>query len=83
MAREIMILRRLDHPNVVKLEGLVTSRMSCSLYLVFQYMEHDLAGLSTSPTIKFTVSQVSKLLPFLIAIRLMIRKRICLDLELL
>ncbi|WJX90554.1 [pyruvate dehydrogenase (acetyl-transferring)] kinase [Trifolium repens] len=58
MAREIMILRRLDHPNVVKLEGLVTSRMSCSLYLVFQYMEHDLAGLSTSPTIKFTVSQV-------------------------
>ncbi|CAK8563621.1 unnamed protein product [Lathyrus sativus] len=58
MAREILILRRLDHPNVVKLEGLVTSRMSCSLYLVFQYMEHDLAGLSTSPDIKFTVSQI-------------------------
>ena len=35
MAREIQVLRRLDHPNVVKLEGLVTSRMSCSLYLVF------------------------------------------------
>ncbi|KAK9136985.1 hypothetical protein Sjap_007579 [Stephania japonica] len=46
MAREILILRRLDHPNVVKLEGLVTSRMSCSLYLVFEYMEHDLAGLA-------------------------------------
>ena len=45
MAREILVLRRLDHPNVVKLEGLVTSRMSCSLYLVFEYMEHDLAGL--------------------------------------
>lgn len=58
MAREILILRRLDHPNVMKLEGLVTSRMSCSLYLVFQYMEHDLAGLSTSPAIKFTMSQV-------------------------
>uniref|UniRef100_A0A7N0UI70 Protein kinase domain-containing protein n=1 Tax=Kalanchoe fedtschenkoi TaxID=63787 RepID=A0A7N0UI70_KALFE len=58
MAREIQILRRLDHPNVVKLQGLVTSRMSCSLYLVFEYMEHDLAGLASSPTIKFTEPQV-------------------------
>ncbi|WOL16462.1 putative serine/threonine-protein kinase [Canna indica] len=58
MAREILILRHLDHPNVVKLEGLVTSRMSCSLYLVFEYMEHDLAGLAASPTIKFTEAQV-------------------------
>ncbi|CAL1397115.1 unnamed protein product [Linum trigynum] len=58
MAREIVILRRLNHPNVVKLEGLVTSRMSCSLYLVFEYMEHDLAGLAASPTIKFSESQV-------------------------
>ncbi|GLT90438.1 hypothetical protein SLE2022_083710 [Rubroshorea leprosula] len=58
MAREILILRRLDHPNVVKLEGLVTSRMSCSLYLVFQYMDHDLAGLAASPVVKFTEPQV-------------------------
>ncbi|KAJ0972888.1 hypothetical protein J5N97_020847 [Dioscorea zingiberensis] len=58
MAREIHILRRLDHPNVVKLEGLVTSRMSCSLYLVFEYMEHDLAGLAANPSIKFTVPQI-------------------------
>lgn len=58
MAREILVLRRLDHPNVVKLEGLVTSRMSCSLYLVFEYMEHDLAGLAACPDIKFTESQV-------------------------
>ncbi|KAA8536939.1 hypothetical protein F0562_029417 [Nyssa sinensis] len=58
MAREIIILRRLDHPNVIKLEGLVTSRMSCSLYLVFEYMEHDLAGLAASPDIKFTEPQV-------------------------
>ncbi|CAN1283930.1 Probable serine/threonine-protein kinase At1g54610 [Linum perenne] len=58
MAREILILRRLNHPNVMKLEGLVTSRMSCSLYLVFEYMEHDLAGLAASPVIKFTEAQV-------------------------
>ncbi|XP_073150390.1 probable serine/threonine-protein kinase At1g54610 [Henckelia pumila] len=58
MAREILILRRLDHPNVLKLHGLVTSRMSCSLYLVFDYMEHDLAGLASRPGIKFTEPQV-------------------------
>ncbi|KAL0323506.1 UNVERIFIED_CONTAM: putative serine/threonine-protein kinase [Sesamum angustifolium] len=58
MAREILILRRLDHPNVVKLQGLVTSRMSSSLYLVFDYMEHDLSGLASSPGIKFTEPQV-------------------------
>ncbi|XP_034211198.1 probable serine/threonine-protein kinase At1g09600 isoform X2 [Prunus dulcis] len=61
MAREIHILRRLDHPNVIKLEGLVTSRMSCSLYLVFEYMEHDLAGLASHPGLKFTEAQVEQL----------------------
>lgn len=58
MAREINVLRKLDHPNVVKLEGLVTSRMSCSLYLVFEYMEHDLSGLAASTGVKFTEPQV-------------------------
>ncbi|KAL3505787.1 hypothetical protein ACH5RR_031169 [Cinchona calisaya] len=58
MAREILICRRLDHPNVMKLHGLVTSRMSCSLYLVFDYMDHDLAGLAASPGIKFTEPEV-------------------------
>ncbi|XP_045825870.1 probable serine/threonine-protein kinase At1g54610 [Trifolium pratense] len=58
MAREILVLRKLDHPNVLKLEGLVTSRMSCSLYLVFEYMVHDLAGLSASQGVKFTEPQV-------------------------
>ncbi|KAJ6753108.1 CELL DIVISION PROTEIN KINASE [Salix koriyanagi] len=58
MAREIMILRRLDHPNIMKLEGIITSRMSSSIYLVFEYMEHDLSGLLSSPDVKFTESQV-------------------------
>ncbi|KAH9623355.1 hypothetical protein KSS87_000326 [Heliosperma pusillum] len=58
MAREILILRRLDHPNVIKLEGIVTSKLSCSIYLVFEYMEHDLTGLVSCPDIKFTESQV-------------------------
>ncbi|GFY85288.1 protein kinase superfamily protein [Actinidia rufa] len=58
MAREIHVLRKLNHPNVMKLEGLVTSRVSGSLYLVFEYMEHDLAGLAASAKIKFTEPQI-------------------------
>lgn len=62
MAREIRILRKLDHPNVMKLEGIITSRLSCHIYLVFEYMEHDLSGLVSCPDIKFTDSQVLHLI---------------------
>ncbi|KAK1389308.1 putative serine/threonine-protein kinase [Heracleum sosnowskyi] len=58
MAREIRILRRLDHPNIIKLEGVVASRMSQNLYLVFEYMEHDLARLASRPGLKFTEPQI-------------------------
>ncbi|XP_045824153.1 protein IMPAIRED IN BABA-INDUCED STERILITY 1-like isoform X1 [Trifolium pratense] len=58
MAREIMILRKLDHPNIMKLEGLITSRSSCTLYLVFEYMEHDIIGLLGNPDIKFSQPQI-------------------------
>lgn len=58
MAREIMILRKLDHPNIMKLEGIITSPVSSSLYLVFEYMEHDLSGLNSCPYVKFTEAQV-------------------------
>lgn len=58
MAREILILKKLNHPNIIKLEGLVTSRLSCSLYLVFEYMEHDLSGLAAVQSFKFTESQI-------------------------
>lgn len=58
MAREIIFLRKLDHPNVIKLEGLITSKNSRSLYLVFEYMEHDLTGLVSAPGIKFSEPQI-------------------------
>ncbi|XP_054811761.1 probable serine/threonine-protein kinase At1g54610 [Prosopis cineraria] len=58
MAREILLLRRLDHPNIIKLEGLITSQTSRSLYLIFEYMEHDLSGLASRPGIKFSEPQV-------------------------
>ncbi|XP_054790428.1 probable serine/threonine-protein kinase At1g54610 [Prosopis cineraria] len=58
MAREIFVLRLLDHPNVIKLEGLITSQTSRSLYLIFEYMEHDLTGLVSHPGIKFSEPQI-------------------------
>ncbi|KAI4388852.1 hypothetical protein MLD38_001145 [Melastoma candidum] len=58
MAREIHILRSLDHPNVMKLEGVVTSRISGSLYLVFEYMEHDLAGILARSGNRLTEPQI-------------------------
>ncbi|KAG2267428.1 hypothetical protein Bca52824_061983 [Brassica carinata] len=58
MAREIIVMRRLDHPNVLKLEGLITAPVSSSLYLVFDYMDHDLLGLSSLPGVEFTEPQV-------------------------
>ncbi|KAJ4757685.1 Protein kinase superfamily protein [Rhynchospora pubera] len=61
MVREIALLRRLgSHPNIVELEGLVTSRVatSPSLYLVFEYMDHDLAGLAGAPGVEFSLPQI-------------------------
>ncbi|KAE8664664.1 Cyclin-dependent kinase C-2 [Hibiscus syriacus] len=58
MVKEIIILRRLDHSNVMKLEGIITSRVSGSLYLIFKYMEHDLAGFAATPGIKLTEAQI-------------------------
>ncbi|XP_077230936.1 putative serine/threonine-protein kinase At1g54610 [Tasmannia lanceolata] len=58
MAREITVLLKLDHPNVVKLEGLATSRMQYSLYLVFDFMTSDLARIISHPDVKLTEPQV-------------------------
>lgn len=60
MMREIALLRRLDHPNIVRLEGVATSRIpdSPSLYLIFEYLDHDLAGLVASPGVQFSEPQV-------------------------
>lgn len=49
MAREILVLKKLDHPNVMKLEGLATSRMQYSLYLVFDFMLSDLTKIISRP----------------------------------
>ncbi|CAL5209360.1 unnamed protein product [Lathyrus oleraceus] len=58
MAREIAILQRLDHPNVVKLKGLATSRMQYSIYLVFDFMPTDLSRIISRPDERLTEPQV-------------------------
>ncbi|XP_072952629.1 probable serine/threonine-protein kinase At1g54610 isoform X4 [Typha angustifolia] len=61
MAREIMILQKLDHPNVIKLEGLATSRMHYSIYLVFNFMQSDLARVISRPDERLTEPQIEQL----------------------
>ncbi|XVF58684.1 hypothetical protein PTKIN_Ptkin07bG0085500 [Pterospermum kingtungense] len=58
MAREIMMLQRLDHPNIIKLEGLATSRMQYSLYLVFDFMQSDLTKVISRPGERLTEPQI-------------------------
>lgn len=58
MAREIIILKKLDHPNIIKLEGIATSRMQYSLYLVFDFMPWDLSKLLSRPQGRLTEPQV-------------------------
>ncbi|CAA2980477.1 probable serine threonine- kinase At1g54610 [Olea europaea subsp. europaea] len=58
MAREIIMLKHLDHPNIIKLEGIATSRMQYSLYLVFDFMPSDLAKVISRSERRLTAPQV-------------------------
>jgi hypothetical protein len=70
MAREIRFLQRLDHPNVMKLEGIATSRMHRSIYLVFDFMYSDLGRLVLRSGQRLTEPQVSSSsFPFFFLIR--------------
>lgn len=62
--REIKILKKLRHRNVVDLKEIVTSKANASnghkgsIYLVFEYMDHDLTGLAERPGMKFSLPQI-------------------------
>jgi cyclin-dependent kinase 12/13 len=61
--REIKILKILNHKNVVRLKEIVTSKGSDynqgkgSIYMVMEFLEHDLTGLTDAGQ-KFTVPQI-------------------------
>ncbi|KAL5992416.1 Cyclin-dependent kinase C-2 [Asimina triloba] len=70
--REIKILKKLHHENVIQLKEIVTSpgpekdehgrpdgnKYKGSIYMVFEYMDHDLTGLADRPGMRFTVPQI-------------------------
>ncbi|XP_058772984.1 cyclin-dependent kinase C-2-like [Vicia villosa] len=70
--REIKILKKLNHENVIKLKEIVTSpglekddqgrpdgnKYKGDIYMVFEYMDHDLRGLADRPGVRFTVPQI-------------------------
>ncbi|XP_022880663.1 cyclin-dependent kinase C-1-like [Olea europaea var. sylvestris] len=70
--REIKILKKLQHENVIKLKEIVTSpgpevedqgkpdgnKYKGNIYMVFEYMDHDLTGLADRPGLRFTIPQI-------------------------
>ncbi|KAH7332814.1 kinase-like domain-containing protein [Rhizoctonia solani] len=60
--REIKILKMLNHASVVPVCDMVveasTRDKKGSIYMVFPYMDHDLAGLLENPAVKFSPSQI-------------------------
>ncbi|CAN0175161.1 cyclin-dependent kinase 9 isoform X2 [Petromyzon marinus] len=66
--REIKILQLLKHENVVNLieicrtKATQYNRYKGSIYLVFDFCEHDLAGLLSNANVKFTLSEIKKVM---------------------
>ncbi|KAI8352665.1 kinase-like domain-containing protein [Mortierella sp. GBAus27b] len=62
--REIKILKRLKHENIVPLQDMAiqigsrSSRVRASVYMVFPYMDHDLSGLLNNPKVRLSVPQI-------------------------
>ncbi|KAJ3035650.1 serine/threonine protein kinase, CMGC, CDC2/CDK sub [Rhizophlyctis rosea] len=62
--REIKLLKKLRHPNIVTLkemaysEGNRQAKQQGRLYMVFEYMDHDLTGLLDNPQVTFKPEHV-------------------------
>lgn len=67
--REVKLLKLLSHPNILKLDEMAVERQpqdekgksgkkKATLYMVMQYMDHDLSGMLTNPNILFTPAQI-------------------------
>ncbi|NXH10858.1 CDK9 kinase, partial [Bucco capensis] len=67
--REIKILQQLRHENVVNLIEVCRPKASPhkrSIYLVFDFCEHDLAGLLSNPCVKFRLSEIKMVMQMLL-----------------
>ncbi|OQR89734.1 hypothetical protein THRCLA_09607 [Thraustotheca clavata] len=60
--REIKLLKRLHQENCVQLKDVVVGRKRSSVFLVFEYCEHDLSALMTNVKRPFTESEYKRIL---------------------
>lgn len=66
--REIRILQLLKHENVVNLieicrtKATQYNRYRSTFYLVFDFCEHDLAGLLSNVNVKFSLGEIKKVM---------------------
>jgi len=69
--REIRILKLLNHENIVNLIEICRTKVTpynqkAVFYLVFEFCEHDLAGLLCNPQIRFSLGEIKKVLQMLL-----------------
>lgn len=61
--RELTILKRMKHPNIVNMVEVVVGTKQESVFLVFEYCEHDLATLlDSSPSAPFSEAEIKRLM---------------------
>ena len=66
--REIRILQLLKHENVVNLIEICRTKVTqlnkfkSTFYLVFDFCEHDLAGLLSNANVKFSLGEIKKVM---------------------
>lgn len=58
--REIKLLQGLRHPNIVALIEMVVSKGH--VYMVFEYLDHDLAGVLHHPSITFSEAHIKSIM---------------------
>lgn len=57
--REIKLLQRLKHPGIVQLLEMMIEKGS--VYMVFEYMDHDLTGVLANPNVSFEARHIKDL----------------------
>ncbi|MEW5300956.1 MAG: hypothetical protein WDW36_003843 [Sanguina aurantia] len=60
--RELRVLQNCSHPSIVQLKKVVTGSKADSVFLVFEYCEHDLGRLLDAMPAKFSIAEVKCLM---------------------
>ncbi|MBQ52399.1 MAG: hypothetical protein CMF35_12070, partial [Leeuwenhoekiella sp.] len=65
--REIQLLLRLKHPNIVDVREVVIGRTDCHIFMVMDYMEHELQKLLDDMTSPFKPPEIKTLMQQLLS----------------